>query len=73
MPVILPKDLEGAWLDSDNSDAEKLLSMLQPYPEEHMVAYPVSRLVSSPMNDGPELIEPWLGRTAGVARVASAA
>jgi putative SOS response-associated peptidase YedK len=58
MPVILPSGVEGEWLDGDYEDIEKLLSLLQPYPGEGMTAYPVSRLVNSPMNDRPELIEP---------------
>ncbi len=65
MPVILRSGVEGEWLDGDYKDIEKLLSLLQPYPGEEMTAYPVSRLVNSPMNDGPELIEPQpLGRLA---------
>ena len=64
MPVILPRDLEGAWLDPDNSDTEKLVSLLQPYPQERMIAYPVSRLANSPTNEGPQLIDPWHARTA---------
>jgi len=31
--------------------------MILPYPERLMEAYPVSRNVNSPSNDGPELIE----------------
>lgn len=58
MPVILQNDAAGAWLDRDNRDIEKLISLLQPYSEEGMTAYPVSRLVNSTMNDGRELIEP---------------
>jgi putative SOS response-associated peptidase YedK len=58
MPVILPSDVEGAWLDQDYKDTEKLISLLQPYREEGMTAYPVSRLVNSPANDRRELIEP---------------
>jgi putative SOS response-associated peptidase YedK len=58
MPVILPACLEEAWLDRDYKNVEKLVSLLQPYPEERMAAYPVSRLVNSPANEGRELIEP---------------
>jgi putative SOS response-associated peptidase YedK len=58
MPVILPVDLEAAWLDPNNSNAETLVSLLQPYPQERMIAYPVSRLVNSPTNEGRELINP---------------
>ncbi|HVF99831.1 MAG TPA: SOS response-associated peptidase [Chloroflexia bacterium] len=64
MPVILPRDFEGAWLDPDNSDAENLVSMLQPYPQERMIAYPVSRLVNSPTNEGRQLIDPLYARSA---------
>ena len=56
MPVILPRDVEGVWLDRDNRDIETLISLLQPYPAEEMRAYPVSRLVNSPSNEGRELI-----------------
>jgi putative SOS response-associated peptidase YedK len=35
-----------------------VLGLLKPYPAEGMAAYPVSRLVNSPHNDGPELIIP---------------
>lgn len=64
MPVILPRDLEGAWLAPDNSNAEELVSLLQPYPQERMIAYPVSRLVNSPTNEGRGLIDPWYARPA---------
>jgi putative SOS response-associated peptidase YedK len=58
MPVILPTNAEAAWLDKDNRDVEELVSLLQPYPAEGMTAYPVSKLVNSPSNEGRELIEP---------------
>ncbi len=58
MPVILPGEAEEEWLYGNNDDIERLISLLQPYPEEEMAAYPVSRLVNSPMNDRRELIEP---------------
>jgi putative SOS response-associated peptidase YedK len=59
MPVILPAEAEGAWLDADNDmRIETLLSLLQPYPGERMTAYPVSSLVNSPANDRREILEP---------------
>lgn len=64
MPVILPMELEEVWLDGNNRDIEQLIALLQPYPEEGMTAYPVSRLVNSPRNDARELIAPWLARAA---------
>jgi putative SOS response-associated peptidase YedK len=36
MPVILPKDKERLWLDSDLVDASTLLSILKSYPAEEM-------------------------------------
>jgi putative SOS response-associated peptidase YedK len=55
MPVILPPDSIGAWLDPKCKDTVRLL---QPYPAEAMAWYPVSDAVNSPRNDGPELIRP---------------
>lgn len=58
MPCIVdPKDY-AAWLDPDVSDADKLLSLLRPYPSAKMALHPVSRKVNSPRNQGPALIEP---------------
>jgi putative SOS response-associated peptidase YedK len=63
MPVILQAGAEEAWLDRNYKGVEELVSLLQPYPEEAMAAYPVSRLVNNPANEGRELIEP-VGRLA---------
>jgi len=57
MPVILPPDAYDLWLDPDLRDTEALRDLLRPYPEERMEAYPVSRRVNSPRNEGPALIE----------------
>jgi putative SOS response-associated peptidase YedK len=55
MPVILdPEDYE-AWLSND-TPANDAKALLTPYAGE-MIAYPVTRDVGSPKNDGPELIE----------------
>ncbi len=58
MPVILRREDEARWLDPELSDAAKLLPMLQPYPADLMVAYPVSLAVNSPAFDSAELIAP---------------
>jgi putative SOS response-associated peptidase YedK len=58
MPAILVPDVESAWLDRDLVESEVVVSFLQPYDEAAMVAYPVSSRVSSPLNEGPDLIEP---------------
>jgi putative SOS response-associated peptidase YedK len=57
MPVILRPADQDAWLDPDETEPEPLLALLKPYPARAMVAYPVSRAVNSPRNDGPELLE----------------
>lgn len=58
MPVILaPKDYRF-WLDPDNHDSDGLQRLLRPWPAEKMVAWPVSRRVNRPEDDGPELLRP---------------
>jgi putative SOS response-associated peptidase YedK len=58
MPVILDADDEALWLDPGCATPIKVLPCLCPLPSERMEAIPVSSLVSSPDNEGPELIEP---------------
>ena len=58
MPVILPPENYEAWLDPDTRDPSPLLPLLAPYPSGAMTAYPVSRAVNSPSNDGPMCVEP---------------
>jgi len=55
MPVILSRENEKKWLDKYSSESE-LLKMLQPYPAESMITYPVSPLVNSVQNDSPGII-----------------
>ena len=56
MPVILEQSNQVAWLDAGAGQGE-LLAMLEPYPAEKMEAYPVSSLVNSARNNGPECVE----------------
>ena len=58
MPAIIRPEDYASWLDPEVSDVVRLQGMLVPYPERAMEAYPVSRRVNSPANDGPDLIEP---------------
>jgi putative SOS response-associated peptidase YedK len=55
MPVILKREDENKWLSS--APEEELLDLLQPYPSDHMITYPVSKKVNSPLNDDPEILE----------------
>jgi putative SOS response-associated peptidase YedK len=58
MPVILPRSAEAEWLAGGGRPVSELLSLLRPYPDQEMAAYPVSRLVNSPQSNGPECIWP---------------
>ncbi|WP_416839800.1 SOS response-associated peptidase [Haloferax sp. DFSO52] len=55
MAVVLAPDEEELWLHGEPSEVK---SLLDPYPDEGLTAYPVSRRVNSPANDGPDLVEP---------------
>lgn len=55
MPVILSQSDEALWLNPE-SDLNKILTLLKPYPTDKMISYPVSLLVNDPVNDSPELI-----------------
>ena len=57
MPVILPREAEGTWLNPD-APVSELLSLLKPYPADEMEFYPVSRAVNSRAIDSPDCIAP---------------
>jgi putative SOS response-associated peptidase YedK len=57
MPVILRRDDEDAWLDN-KTEPTRLMSLLAAYPAEEMEAYPVSRALNNPANEGAELMQP---------------
>ena len=57
MPVIVPASVRPDWLAAD-ADPRALTDVLRPYDADAMEAYPVSRLVNTPKNDGPECIQP---------------
>ncbi len=56
MPVILTKESEKQWLESD--DEEGLLKLIKPYEANKMEAHRVSTLVNSPRNNSKEIIKP---------------
>jgi hypothetical protein len=47
MPVILPPADCEVWLDPSVQEAERLQSLLRPYPAEAMEAYPVGTRVNN--------------------------
>jgi putative SOS response-associated peptidase YedK len=58
MPVIVPRELEGLWLDPSPRAPGELARVLRPYPAEGLELFDVSSIVNSPANDGPECIQP---------------
>jgi putative SOS response-associated peptidase YedK len=61
MPVILDRQAWPVWLDTVRTDPGELLGLLVPSPADELEAYPVSTLVNSVRNDGPELVRPLEG------------
>jgi putative SOS response-associated peptidase YedK len=57
MPVILPPDQYGPWLDPRCHDTERLAKLLRPSPAKDMTAYRVSTLVNNPKNDVPQCVQ----------------
>jgi putative SOS response-associated peptidase YedK len=57
MPVMLPRGVEEEWLDRE-VPVEAALTLLQPYPPEHMIAADASMLVNSVKNDDLRLFDP---------------
>ena len=55
MAVILSPEEEQQWLTANPDTAE---SLLDPYPDTELQAYPISTRVNSPSNDDPSIIEP---------------
>ncbi len=55
MPAMLPAAAHDAWLTGNAAEAHALL---QPYPADCMVAWPVSPRVNSPRHDDPSLVQP---------------
>ena len=58
MPVVLPAEAYGPWLDAAEHDSRDLGRWLAPCDPALLRAHPVSRRVNNPRHEGPELIEP---------------
>jgi putative SOS response-associated peptidase YedK len=57
MPIILAKELEDAWLDSELTRAQDVLDVLSRSTDLELDAYPVSRMVNKPSIDSHALIQ----------------
>ena len=56
MPVILEQREHELWLDADLPTRD-VLELLDPYPEDAMTAYRVSKAVNSSRNQSPDSIK----------------
>jgi len=56
MPVILHREDEKRWIVPHQDPS--LAELLKPFPAELMEIFPVSKLVNSPLNDTPQILEP---------------
>jgi putative SOS response-associated peptidase YedK len=56
MPVIIQPDAYDRWLNSALTDPTEIRQFCNPYPEGFLEAWAVSKLINSPANDGPELL-----------------
>jgi putative SOS response-associated peptidase YedK len=61
MPVVVPPDAWGRWLDPALADVAELNGLLVPADPSGLVLYPVTRRVNSVRNDDPELLVPLAG------------
>jgi putative SOS response-associated peptidase YedK len=57
MPVIIPKEQYGQWLDPRSQDVEELDKFLVPFPAEGLRAYRVSSVVNNARNDVPQCVQ----------------
>ncbi len=58
MPVLLEPTDFPAWLDPQHDDHDQLQGLLQPCPDETLVADPIDTWVNRPANDGPDCLLP---------------
>ena len=55
MPVVLPEESEREWLGEHPADVSS--SLLRPYPDADLDAYPVTTAVNDPANDSAAVLE----------------
>jgi putative SOS response-associated peptidase YedK len=60
MPVIVPPEAFGLWLDTTHVDDRTAEAIIAPAPDDLLETYPVSTAVNRTANDGPTLLEPFV-------------
>jgi putative SOS response-associated peptidase YedK len=58
MPVIVPREAFGLWLNCTDVDAKTAEALIAPAPEGLLEAYEISTAVNRTANDNPKLLEP---------------
>ncbi len=58
MPVVLPAEAWGKWLDPTNNDMASLQHLLMPAPNDVLTMHAVSTAVNNVRNRGAELMHP---------------
>jgi putative SOS response-associated peptidase YedK len=59
MPMFLPRERWGKWLDPDLQDVDTIRNLFEDFqPDANLQFWPVADLVNSIRNNGPELISP---------------
>jgi putative SOS response-associated peptidase YedK len=58
MPVVIPPESFGVWLNPAEHDVPKLSWLLRPFHPDEMTAYPVSTFVNNVKQDSAKCVEP---------------
>jgi putative SOS response-associated peptidase YedK len=58
MPVVVPRELWGPWLDPEMTDPDDVAALLAGAAAPSLAEHAVSTLVNKVQNNVPELIEP---------------
>jgi len=57
MPLVLPKEMWDVWLDPKQQDANAVIAQVMPAALTAFDAYPVSKYVNAPKNQGERCVE----------------
>jgi putative SOS response-associated peptidase YedK len=58
MPVILPPEVHGLWLEVGEDEVERLLPLLVPFEAEAMQTHPVTSRLNDPRFKAPDCLQP---------------
>ncbi len=58
MPVLLSKEDQMIWMNNQEYNPAQLISIMQPYPSDDLISYPVTREMNTAAFDLPAAIQP---------------